>query len=235
MAKTLIIDQQSTVEALLHRSKRSGHAVPIRWTFVQRKDSRGRPQGGPLAGIVRCHDERSLDLYLLLRAVATAEPWNCAEDARIWARALGLVDQHGEHDIEAVSKAWRRLERHGLISRGRKGHRACVTVLLEDGTGTAYSPPTRTRGDNYLKLPFVYWTADKPWYRHLTLPEKALLLIALSLPKGFVLPHKKAPAWYGVSAHTAQRGLSGLQDKGLLHAVRVKKPAPLAPEGFTVE
>ncbi len=44
----------------------------------------------------------------------------------------------------------------------------------------------------------------------LSLPGKAVLLIAHSLRPGFALPVEKAPEWYGISADTAQRGLAEL-------------------------
>jgi hypothetical protein len=104
--------QQETIEDLLARSKRQ--EVPIRWTFVQR-GSRWRPKPGPLAEFV--HDERGLDLYLLVHAVASAAPWNVDLPAGVWARMLGLP---GDNGPLAVSKVWRRLEDRGL-NRARPG------------------------------------------------------------------------------------------------------------------
>jgi hypothetical protein len=96
--------QQETIQDLLARSRRQ--EVPIRWTFVQR-GSRGRPEPGPLAEFVGNHDERGLDLYLLVHAVASAKPWNVDLPAGVWARMLGLP---GDNGPSAVSKVWRRLE-----------------------------------------------------------------------------------------------------------------------------
>jgi hypothetical protein len=78
-------------------------------------------------------------------------------------------------------------------------------------------PPRGEKGsERYFQLPFDYWLDDPAWYRELSLPETAMLLIALSLADGFILPVEKARAWYGVSRHTAQRGLQGLHRRGLL-------------------
>lgn len=73
------------------------------------------------------------------------------------------------------------------------------------------------------------------WIRELSVPELAMLLISLSLGDGFRLPIENVPNWYGVSADTAQRGLSGLRDRDLLRVdVRVKT-APLSATGATTE
>jgi hypothetical protein len=82
-------------------------------------------------------------------------------------------------------------------------------------------------------VPFEYWTAPQHWYRTLNLPEKAVLLIALSCSPEFILPLEKAKAWYGVSPDTAERGLRGLQKKGVLLAESRVKAAPLSPLGYT--
>lgn len=41
--------------------------------------------------MLRAHDERSLDLYLLVRAAASSDPWDVTRDAKVWARCLGLL------------------------------------------------------------------------------------------------------------------------------------------------
>lgn len=235
MTSPPVASRESTIAALLARSQRKSGAVPIRWVFLQRGAGRSL-HPGPLASLVRRHDERALELYLLLRAVASAAPWSSTEDARVWARALGLVRSGGQYDSSAVSKAWNRLEALRLVHREREGRLASVQVLNEDGLGSPYEPPSPgVRSDWYLKLPFEYWTSDRQWYRTLNLPEKAVLLIALSLPADFTLPTERCPAWYGISADTAQRGLSGLRSGGLLRGEWRVKEAPLAPQGFTRE
>lgn len=154
----------------------------------------------------------------------------------MWARALGLG---GETDsgIGAISKIWRRLDetRH-LLRRDRRGRLAKITSLREDGLGKAYAYPTgNTRDERYLKLPYEYWTADEHWYRSLPLRAKAMLLVALSLPPGFVLPTNRAPEWYGISSDSADRGLRDLANAGLLQRRLTVKKAPQSPLGFTQE
>ncbi|WP_420637741.1 hypothetical protein [Candidatus Poriferisocius sp.] len=122
-----------------------------------------------------------------------------------------------------------------LVSRGRTGRLANITLLREDGSGDPYVHPAESRHP-YLRLPVAYWlNDDEKWCSTLPLPAKAMLLIGLSLRPGFVLPVEKAPDWYGVSADSAQRGFAELERRGALERHRVKKKAPLAPLGFTTD
>lgn len=220
--------QDEVVEAFLARSKRGG-SVPIRNAFVQ-GGQQASPAPGPLAGLVRRHDERALDLKLLHQCVAVGGGHDVTAAAVTWARALGLY--HPNQGPAAVSKVWHRLADAGLVRKERSGRLAEVTLLKEDGSGAPYTHPYRAR-ERYFKVPFEYWTADERWYRTLSLPAKAVLLIALSLRTEFYLPVEKAKEWYGISRDTAETGLRELRKKGLL-AVDVKYvPAPLSPLGYT--
>lgn len=203
--------QAETIAAQLKDSGRPSMGTPLRRTFVQ-QGSQKKPQPGPLAEIVKSHDETALDLYLLLRTLASAEPWDVVRDARIWGRMIG----HGS-DVDGgaaiVSKAWRRLdEKYRLIERSRSGRLARITVLDESGDRTDYQSPAT----GYFKIPFDYWLAPEAWYLNLSLAAKATLLIALSLKQPFALPAERGPAWYGISADTIGRGLIELRDKGIL-------------------
>lgn len=236
--------QQDTVEALLERSgRRTGH-VNIRTDFVQSGSQRS-PVPGPIRDILRAHDDRALDLFLLHRAVVSKAieddqgnpSWHSYPlDARVWARALGLAHLTGG-GATAIAKLWKRLEEdYHLVRRGRSGRLTVITSLREDGSGADYdSPDGKSVAERYLTLPFEYWTADERWYRTLDLPAKVMLLVASSLKAGFPLPTAKAPAWYGISIESAERGLRTLREKGLLKRRLVTKPAPLSPNGVTQE
>lgn len=201
--------QQRTVEALLAASRRKG-SVPISRKFVQRGTQKA-PVPGPLQGIVKAHDTRALDLFLIHRAAASGGAWDVARAGTVWARILGLPDSPS--GAQAVSKAFARLDkRDRLVQRARAGRKSKVTSLSEDGSGAAYTPPET----EYFKLPYEYWTSKDRWYAQLTLPAKATLLIALSLPNSFLLPTEKAAPWYGLSTDTVERGLRELQSAGLL-------------------
>lgn len=234
-AHALTADQDETVDDLLRTSGRSSKSVPVRQVFVQQGRQRA-PRPGPLAGLLRAHDERGLDLFLLHHAAASAAPWDVTRDARVWARALGL-QADADAGVAAVSKTWRRLERtHALVRRERRGRLAMVTALREDGSGNPYTyPDGRKRDDRYSRLPYDYWTAGPRWYRILPFRAKAMLLVSLSLPAEFVLPTHRVPAWYGISVDSADRGLRELDRAGLLRRdIKVKK-APQAPLGIAQE
>lgn len=221
--------QQETVDAILQRSGRTTRRVPIRESFVQRR-GQSRTGPGPVADLVHRGDERSLDLFLLVHALATAPPYDALLSARVWARALGIG---GDHATSAVSKTWSRLENARLVERERSGRRVRVRLLREDGTGRVYRAPDGRRDtDRYFSLPFQYWTSDDSWYRRLRLPEKTLLLISLSLQDRFVLPYDRAPEWYGVSTDTARRGLTGLVNHGLLRVQKEWRSTPLIDTGY---
>jgi len=119
--------QQTAVDALLARSKRTSRRVNIRNAFVQGGPQR-HPVPGPLHLMLKAHDERALDLFLLHRALVGREPWvSFPLDARVWGRALGLGG-NADAGVTAVSKTWGRLERHcrlGVDDRpARLEHRA---------------------------------------------------------------------------------------------------------------
>ncbi len=161
-------EQQATIAALLAAAGRVKQEVPLRRDFVQQGEQRA-PVPGPLREMVRRHDERSLDLYLLFRAAATSAPWDVTRDARIWGRALGLAAD-ADGGASAVSKTWARLEEtYGLVRRERSGRLAKVTALHESGNHAKYTYPAK----DYFKLPYGYWTDDEAWYFSLSFPAKA--------------------------------------------------------------
>ena len=205
------MSQQQTIEDLLAQSKRE--LVPIRKTFVQIGQGK-HTKPGPLATFVSSHDERGLNAYLFVHAVASAPPYNCDYPSGTYVRALDLgSDAEPASARGAVSKVMRRLEERQLITRGRVGRTSSITLLREDGSGEPYEHP-HARGETWLQLPYVYWT--KGWYKTLSLPAKALLLVALSRPDDFPLPAERGPKWYGISPDSTERGLRDLVTADLL-------------------
>jgi hypothetical protein len=223
-----VVTADATIAEIVRRSRRRTGGVPIRRTFVQGGPQQA-PEPGPLASFVTAHDERALDLYLLVLALASHEPWRAELAGRVWGRALGL----GEHKaaLATVSKTFRRLEDRGLIARSRTGRRLSIALLREDGSGETYAAPNKP--ERWFRLPLTYWDPELRWYEKLSLPGKAMLLIAVSLRSPFYLPYEKSKDWYGISADSAAKGLTELNRHGLLTARYERKVAPLAPEGFT--
>jgi hypothetical protein len=222
--------RHDTIEALLDASGRRGAAVPLRQAFLQ-QGAQNQPKPGPLRDMLRDHDERALDLYLLHRALASSAPWDTSKSHQVWARALGLTSARTTGSD--ISKLWQRLDvKYRLVARGRHGRQAVIRTLCEDGSGHPYTYPN-SRTDRYFKLPFDYWREG--WHEKLSLRAKVVLLIGLSLKPPFVLPIEKMPAWYGISPDSTSRALNELKEVDLLSATKISKKAPLAPAGFTVE
>jgi hypothetical protein len=225
-----VVDQRQTVEALLERSGRDH--VPLRRSFVQAPHRGGGP--GPLAEFVRNRRARTLDLYLLVHAVASAPPYDAAFPAVVWARTLGLGP--GPSAQTAISKSWGWLRDAKLISTHRRGRIRAITLLREDGSGSPYRHPGEEgseRRGHYFKLPYAYWRGN--FQNRISLPAKAVLLIALSLRDDFVLPTEKGARWYGLSRDSVRKGLRDLRVVGLLDMREERKLAPLTAVGFTLE
>lgn len=219
-----VITPQDTIQAILQRSNR--RAVPIRKSFVRVAGIAG---SAPLAELVRHHDVRALDLYLLVLAQASGGAFDVAHPAAVWARALHLT---GETGAAAVSKVLARLVAYRLVARDRVGRRAHLTLLCEDGSGRPYTHPAEA-ADAYLQLPHSYWLGE--WHTRLTLPGKAALLVARSLPDDFFLPIESAPKQFGLSADTLGDGLRELIAVKLLQRRTIYKPDPLSAVGYKTE
>jgi hypothetical protein len=203
--------RHDTLLDLLTQAKRD--AVPLRPSFVQQgKGTATKP--GPLATFVSKHDERALDAYLIVHALASTEPWNCDYPSHTWIRALGLREGAELASAQAAtSKMMRRLEERKLITRTRVGRTSSIVLLAEDGSGDPYGLPATVK-ERYFKLPHAYWTERH--YETLGLAAKAMLLISLSLRPGFALPYDRGPAWYGLSADSTEKGLRELEKAGIL-------------------
>lgn len=218
--------QADTIEALLGKSKRTD--VPIRKTFVQQGTGRVRDPG-PMATLCSHHDERGLDLYLLVHAAAIAAPFDVTLSGPTWARAMGLGNSPTARST--ASKAITRLVDLRLVERGpRAGNKSPIVLRDEGGHGEPYTHPGASK-EKYLKLPHRYWIDD--WHLKLDLPAKVMLLVALSLDDAFPLPIERAKDWYGISADTAQRGLAQLEARGVLEVDVQYRKEPLAPAGYT--
>jgi hypothetical protein len=226
----VMVGQADTIAALLDRSRRA--ELPIRRTFVQQRARGGG--AGPLAAFVRHRRVRALDLYLLAHAVASGAPFTVTFPAAVWVRALGLTP--GSSSETLVSRTWTWLESEGLIGTRRVGRMREVTILREDGSGEPYRHPGEEgavdRG-HYFKLPYAYWHGN--YNNRLSLPAKAVLLIALSLRDDFLLPGERAQDWYGVSRDTIRKGLRDLRLYGLITMKAETKPTPLSALGYTLE
>jgi hypothetical protein len=195
------------LEGLLAETGR--RVVPIRRTFVQQgRGNETRP--GPLASFLTAHDERGLDAYLLVHAMASAPPWNCRLPSEAWVGALGLDETAAMASAKtAASKIMGRLEKRGLVLRVRSKRLSDVYLLREDGTVQRYERPL-TKDEPWLQFPHAYWIEGH--HLKLGLPAKVMLIIALSLSDGFWLPYEYAPkAWSQNSVFMSLRVLMTVQ------------------------
>jgi hypothetical protein len=242
MESTGIADRQFTIEYYLDRSGRK--TLPLALGFTQRRSDNNRPGPGPLAEFVRRGRETALEQYLLLHAIASSgeEGHDVRLPAAAWARAIGgwfdpetgIVDDAALH---AVSRNWKLLRDLKLVETTRVGRQVRATLLADNGSGIPYEhlgegmKGKKLEGSGYFQLPYAYWR--ERWHEKLSLPAKAMLLIALYPGNGFPLPYNKMPSWYGISESSAERGLNELLKNGLLHRENHRRPDAESPVGFT--
>jgi hypothetical protein len=214
-------------------SERGGRRdfVPIARAFLQTRRRGGG--AGPLSWFVKARRQRALELYLLVHAVASVEPYDVALPAKVWALALGLPDTQSARVFVSGSLTW--LEQHRLLRSARDGRVRRVWLLEENGSGAPYAHGGAESGGklDYFKLPHAFW--GEGWSEHLTLPAVAMLLVSLSLPSTFALPHERGGEWYGISRDTIRRGFAELRQNELLTMRSTWKATPLSPTGATEE
>lgn len=220
-------EQADVLGALLHGRGGRRTFVPIDRAFVQQRSRGGG--AGPLASFVSARRKRALDLWLLAHALASTDPWDVALPAWVWARALGMPDTASSRVF--ISQSWTWLEHQRLIRSERDGVMRRVYLLDDGGRGSAYTHGRETEQLDYFKLPHHYWLDG--WNARLSLAGTAVLLIALSLPKTFILPQEHGARWYGLSRDTIRRGLAELIKAELLSVRITHKRAPLSPTGAT--
>jgi hypothetical protein len=224
------LTRQERIELLLDQTLR--RVVPIRRTFVQQgQGSETRP--GPLATFLTSHDDRGLEAYLLVHAMASAAPWNCRMPSEAWVSALGIADNASMDSAKtAVSKVMRRLEKRNLVKRERSKRLSDVFLLKEDGSGEPFERPVKDRAeDRWLQLPHAYWLDQQ--YKTLSLPAKIMLIVALSRPDSFPMPSHWGPRYYGISSDSTEEGLRELRRVGLLAVETNWVRAPRSETGWT--
>jgi hypothetical protein len=208
-------------------------AAPLRVAFLHEPRREGLP--GPLASFVEERRGIALDLLLLAHATASLSgdrPIRATSSQ--WMKAIGA--QEGASNRVTVSRSWTWLEQKNLVRSHRAGRDRGIEVLREDGSGERWQPPMPRR-EAHFGLPHDYWLCSYP--QALSLPAKAVLLIALSLQSRgeefFELPLERGSRWYGLSESTLRRGLGELRRQGLLrHWVRARKTAE-SPIGRTYD
>ena len=193
------------------------HGVPIRRRLLQADtpDASGR-RAGPLASMLSARDASTLDAYLLIHAMASSSsPFHASYFSTSWVRLMRF--ERGAEQAAASSrwsKVVTRLERLRLLERHRVGNIMNYLLLDESGTGDPYSRPTKLAHGRWFSIPHQYWLEG--WDEKLSTPEKVMLLIALDQPDAFSITYERFSDWYGISASTAKRGLTGLAQRGII-------------------
>lgn len=206
---------------LLDSAKRG--FVPMRNDLVQHPPT-APERAAALSKLVSGRYERSVDALLVLHAtwpVLANDPIPLAA----WAHLLSTRKKCGP---TTASKSFGVLEDLKLITRRREGRKLVVTPLHESGDGREWTRPRSRSSDTggFFVIPHQYWTdgyADR-----LRLPGKTMLLIMLKETQGtpvFTMPVERAPAWYGISERTAERGYAELLDQGLIQTHIQKVPS----------
>jgi hypothetical protein len=227
MVEEGVAGEEDTLKYLLSRARRT--SLPLRHAFVHDTRPGGGP--GPLSWFLRRPD--TLDLFLLMLAVAVRGPHNLLFPHAVWSRALGRPGPSGEL---WVSKSINWLEAHSLVSRTRKGRLVEIYMLSDAGTGAEYSRPTGGRKkpqEWFFRLPHAYFLEG--WHKRLSAAGKAVLLIAHASPPEFTLPLRQGSQWYGVSVETLARGLDELKEGKILAFRTTRKKAPQLRLGYTLE
>lgn len=205
---------------------RQGLGAPVRRSFARSRDGAGAPS--PVAEVISSGKTRGgpggttrlrLLLSVMWKAGAKA-PYSVSGTPAWWARLIGIDDPDVE-GARSVRNALRDLQNRGLLRPTRPGTAATqsVTPLLEDGSGTAYTPPER----DYFRVPEVFWTQGI--ITRLQAPALVMLLCVLSVSQWdertqqfHVVQFRPTTTKqvFGVSDSTRKRGLKELSDQGLL-------------------
>ena len=222
--------RSDTIEAILAASQRPTQTVPIRWSLMQDRTG-GGSKPGPLAALIGRGRDSTIEQYLLAHALASGEGYAVRLASAVWTRALGLSDDAAGR--RTVGRNWRILSELGLVSTCRAGREIQATILDESGNRTPYRHPGEAPAQHYLQLPFAYWREG--FHTRLSVPGKAVLMIAMTLGDWFSLPTRRGPAWYGLSRSTFERGFASARQHQVLEVRTLPKLAPLSPTGWTEE
>lgn len=222
--------------------------VPIRNTFA-RSDGEGLP---PLAVLAsrggRGGAGLAIKLYIALIWRCSSGDFATQLPARLWARLLDLPspDSLGSRRVKDALNTLSELRLIRL--EAVRGAASKVTLLREDGNGTAYSVPSdayRQAGTKeeksqhqYFKVPQALWTSGH--MQALSTPALVMLLILLE-----EIRSPDAEQWWSVtefdrrfriSKDVRAKGTKELVARGLLLVTRMSLPSsPSAANQFAPE
>ena len=208
--------------AEINRSAARRRGVPIRSAFA--RDS-SEDKSAPMARLIAIGGrggEVLLKLYIALIWRSSKAPFTTTASARKLAELLALPDPT-LNGARRVQEALKTLAEHRLIKiEHRRGEPSVVTLLREDGSGGAYTPPRGGKDDHYFKIPVEMWTTGQ--LQRLSAPALAMLMAVLSEQRepgaSVWWSTTLFPARFGISPATRARGTRELQSLGLLVVTR---------------
>jgi cardiolipin synthase len=197
--------------------------VPVSWKFMEKPNLAGE--------MMSRHDERSLDLYLLLLKDFDGNP-----EAKIildydkTAESLGIYEKMSRLRYrEQILRSLRKLEsRYNLIRvKSEYAKDAQITLLSYDNPNKVYSYPREW----YFQVPAVYWTYG--WDKKL--PMRARFCYLINLAYAGV---SDAKPWWCADVESLSKRFNvkkrmisqGMQELRRLNLIDVEYP-PLGKEG----
>jgi len=203
----------------------------VRHVFVQQHN--GRDRSSTLAAICKNKKKRALILYLMLLTL-----WKPDRDplrSEVWLRLVAVPDGSLTWSHSSLSEAWSNLVDMGLVDRTRVRRMAHLIPRREDTKSDYERPDGQKKIDRYFQLPGAFWT--EKWFDTLSLPGLCMLLLLLKETNDndaeFHVTRKQVEQWYGISASSAAKGFTELEDLGLVSVRRDQIKAGLALEGYT--
>jgi hypothetical protein len=203
----------------------------VRHVFVQKHS--GSDRSSTLAAICKNKKKRALILYLML--LTLWKPDRDPHRSEVWLRLVTVTGGSLTWSPSSLSEAWSNLVDMRLVDRTRVRRMAHLVPRREDTKSDYERPNGQKKVDRYFQLPGAFWT--EKWFDTLSLPGLCMLLLLLKETNDshteFHVTHKQVEQWYGISASSAAKGFTELEDFGLVSVRRDQIKAGLALKGYT--
>lgn len=227
-----LIDKQQKVmaEQLFSTFRHSRIGAPVRRAFVLKTESGPSPlvrllnqrngkSGGPGGGL-------RVQLYLSLLWVCASSPYQTDRPSRVWAQLLSLKDPE-TNGTRRIRAALKELHERKFVRQEMTKPAPTIHLLSDLGDGSEYVPPGIAIGEaaeeaksqhEYFRVPNAIWTDG--YISDMDGPAIAMFLVLLAESRGidkkvWISP-RALEELYGISPSTRTKGISRLQDLGLI-------------------